>query len=196
MIFLDVGANVGQTLEEVVDPRYAFERIHAFEPEEVAFRVMESRYRDHPRVEFHPFGLSDRTGYAPLYGTNDKMEASAFPSKRDVDETVSVTARYVAASEFFRDRIPAGGVVMKLNCEGSEVPILDDLLDSGEIWKVAHMVVCFDIRTVEGAEAEEDRVVGRLADAGFDRYDIAEDVMVGETHQDRIRAWLEGSGLT
>jgi hypothetical protein len=43
---------------------------------------------------------------------------------------------------------------------------------------------------VPGKRHEPLRVLKRLADVGFDKYSLNKDVMVGPTHQDRIRNWL------
>lgn len=190
-VFLDVGAHEGQTLDEVVFGGYGFDCIYAFEPMPFQFLKLARRPWGGAPVLLRNYGLSNRSGELPLYGNNDGMEASVYPDKRDVDETVVTTCQFVRASEFFADWLTlADTVVVKLNCEGSEVAILNDLAASGEIWKIANVLIDFDIRKVPGLEPEADIVLDRLARIGFDRYVLAEDVMVGATHQARIRRWL------
>lgn len=192
MIFLDVGAHEGQTLEEVVKPRYGFDWIFAFEPMPRQFAILSERFRD-PNVILLEYGLSDHSGEATFYGGNDRMETSLYASKVDVDEREETPGRVVAASEFFEQQVaPWETAVVKLNCEGAEVPILDDLIDSGAIWRCANVMIDFDTRKVAGREGEEARVLGRLDDLGFADYCLCEDVFRGETHQDRIRCWLDG----
>lgn len=195
MIFLDVGAHEGQTLEEVTKPRYAFDRIFAFEPMPEQFVSLRERFEDDPSVTLLMVGLSDRAGVFPVYGDNSRMEASIYPTKLDVDESIVTNCAFVCASAFFRDVIPNDErVIVKLNCEGSEIAILDDLIDSGEVWKIENLMIDFDIRKVRGREKEEDRILSKFAAIGFDRYFLSHDVMLGETHQERIAHWL-ASGL-
>ena len=48
----------------------------------------------------------------------------------------------------------------------------------------------FDIRRVPGMEHTEGQLMGRMAEIGFDRFSLCDNVMVGNTHQRRIRNWL------
>lgn len=196
MIFLDVGAHDGQTLEEVLQPGYPFTVIHAFEPMPAQFATLMGRFSD-PRLHVHNFGLLDRTENLPLYGTNEAMEASVYPAKADVDATVVTPASFMDASAFFR-RYVTGPVVVKLNCEGSEVAIVDSLIASGEIWKVTFMMLDFDVRKIPGMEHQEADLLARLATIGFGgaRLALCEDVMQGATHQLRIANWLRTIGIT
>lgn len=191
-VFLDVGAHEGQTLQEVVKRAYGFDRIYAFEPMPVQFARLESRFGGDPRVTLCNFGLADRTAVMSVYGTNDGMEASIFPTKRDLDPSVATVCEFVAASDFFLANLTIlDTVVVKLNCEGAEVPILNDLIDSGQVWKVDNVMVDFDVRKITGMEGEEARILERFGKIGFDRFSLCEDVMHGPTHQERIAAWLE-----
>lgn len=196
MIFLDVGAHEGQTLEEVVKPQYGFTHIHAFEPMVDQWQTANFRYGWRENVTVHHCGLAYEDGLFPLYGNNHAMDATLFKEKRDTPDPEHVTVcRFRDASEVFRS-LPAGeGLVVKLNCEGGEIQILDSLIDSGEIHRVEDVMIDFDIRKVPGREQEERRIVQKLAEAGFDRYHLCEDVMRGQTHQERIAAWLRTVAL-
>lgn len=182
-VFLDVGAHEGQTLEAVVD--MDFEHIYAFEPMPAQFARLQALFGDLPNVTLRNVGLAARNGAALVYGTNDDMEASLYPAKRDVDSETVTLCEFVRASDFFAD-LPEG-LIVKLNCEGAEVEILNDLIASGQIWKIANVLIDFDVRKIAGMEHLEDETLKRLADIGFDRYSGWPQ---GATHQDRIRAWL------
>ncbi len=193
-IFVDIGANEGQSLEEAIKGRWGFDRFVAFEPMPTAFKALAIRFAED--VECYNFGLLDRSGQSDVYGTNELLEASVWSAKSDVDADVVTSCRFVAASEFFSQFIPADEtVIVKMNCEGAEPLILDDLIDSGEIWKVTNVMIDFDIRRVVGEEHREHDVLGRLVEIGFNRFSLCENVMVGRTHQDRIANWLSTLGL-
>lgn len=196
MIFLDVGAHEGQTLEEVVKPCYQFERIYAFEPMPAQYEILQRRFGGLERVTLLNYGLAYKTGKMSMYGNNNMMEATVFAAKRDADEDIVTVCDFVSAADFFRQEIASTEqTVVKLNCEGSEILVMDSLVDSGEIEKVHEVMIDFDIRKVMGREWEEAVMVEKLASVGFDRYSLCEDVMHGATHQQRIAAWLQGVTL-
>lgn len=189
-VLVDVGSHEGQTLEEVIKPRWGFDMIHAIEPMPREFATLIERYAAHPKVVLHPFALSNYTGSVPMYGTNDLLEASVFAGKDDADESVTTEVACVDAAAFFRS-LPGDELLVNMNCEGAEIPILDSLLDNGEIGRISHMLISFDIRKVPGMEDEELRVRHRMASVGFDRFTST--YPEADTHQEQIAAWLEAA---
>lgn len=190
-IFLDIGTHDGQTLEEVVKPLYEFKVIYSFEPMPKQYQHAFGIYSQYKYVKLFNYGLSDKTATMNLYGSNNNMGASIYATKRDVEPEIVTPCIFVEASKFFRDNLSVDdSVIMKLNCEGSEIPILNNLIDSGEIWKIANVMIDFDIRKVEGMGHEELLLMERFNTIGFDRYVLCDTVMVGSTHQARINNWL------
>lgn len=188
MIFVDCGANVGQTLEEVTKPTYAWDSLLAFEPDPVAHKILRHIY---PEVTTYAVGLSDHTGVSTLYGDNANIGASIYSTKTDIDPSIHQQVPVWEASSVIG---PLTDVVLKLNCEGAEIPILNNLLDTGAIDRCINIMVDFDIRRCAGHEDEEGLVRTRLDNHGVN-YHLAEIVMVGSTHQDRIRNWLTTTGV-
>lgn len=187
-VFLDVGAHEGQTLEEVLEPEYGFDEVHAFEPMPAQHARLVALYGAFPAVYLYRLGLAGETGIRYLYGTNADMEASIYPTKNDVDATCTTSCMFLRASDFLAT-IPGGwDLTVKLNCEGAEVDILDDLITTEAIWRIDRMLVDFDVRKIPGMEHRETEVRKRLADIGYDRY--RDSFPPGATHQDRIRNWL------
>jgi FkbM family methyltransferase len=201
-IILDVGSRNGESLEEFV--RWGFDVIHAFEPMPGPFANIVATYGDDPRVEAHNYGLSDHTGTMPVYGSDAVGEASVFASKVDLDSRVVTECAFVDVADVF-DGFADASVFVKLNCEGSEVAILNRLIDTGHIDRIEALRVEFDISRCPGHEHEADEVIARLAEVGFDRLTIGsnarltpaglvDDVQQVGVHADRMRAWLEASG--
>jgi FkbM family methyltransferase len=199
VVMLDVGARNGESLGEFV--RWPFDVIHAFEPMPAQFANI---VRDHtdPRIEAHNFGLSDVTALRSVYGSDERGEASVFQAKVDIHDDTSTECQFVKASEFFAELDPLDTIYMKLNCEGSEIAILNDLIGSGQIERVAAFRVEFDISRVPGHELEADLLLERLDAIGYDRYTIGsnaritpqglvDDVPQVGSHHDRLHAWLE-----
>jgi FkbM family methyltransferase len=198
-ILLDVGARNGESLGEFV--KWPFDAIHAFEP-------MHAQYdnacaaTDDPRVTVHNDGLSNETGTMTMYGSDDRGEASVYASKVDIHDQATTVCDFVRASEFFA-RFPAWtDIYMKLNCEGSEIAILHDLIDSGQLDRVKAFRVEFDISRCVGFEDEADRLLERLDEIGYDRYTIGSNARITDqglvddvpqvgTHHERLHAWLD-----
>ena len=203
MIFLDVGAHEGQTLEEAV--RYDFDRIFAFEPMMPQYLELARKFGD--RAECVNVGLGDATERRPVYGSNDNLEASIYPEKDDLDAGAVSECDFWEASMFLRNNIPDGvPVFVKLNCEGSEIPILRNLIASGEIHRITSILVDFDCQHIPGMEDEEARVRRRLEEEGF--YDLVtspdvvprgherrEEGTYRYTRADEIMCWLKSHGV-
>ena len=106
---------------------------------------------------------------------------------------LSPPCQVVEASEFFRERISGGDpVVFKFNCEGAEIPIINNLIDTGEIWKVSHMLISWDCMVITGQEHQKQLLIDRMASIGFDRWISSEIAYAPNTqpHDEKVAAWL------
>jgi FkbM family methyltransferase len=211
-IFLDVGANTGQTLAAVIDPEFHFDRIICFEPVQSCWkkllRIADAQHNSeceritHPNslhpcackktVEIVPFGLWNQNCERPIYGPGN---AGASLWKKNDHRKWKPTAicKFRRATDWFQENIEAGDIVfLKLNCEGAECDILDDLLDSGEFAKVSFAMIDFDVRKIASQKHREAEIRARLESEGlrFPRVAFSKDVMIGATHAARIRNWL------
>lgn len=190
-VFLDIGAYEGETVEAVIG--MGFDQVYAFEPMPTQFAELARRFGNRPDVTLLNYGLSDMTCDRPVYGSNEHYEASVYPEAPQIDDQIVTRCSFVKATDWFRDNLePGDRVVAKVNCEGSEVDILDDLIESGEIWTLEAVTICFDINRFEGREHRETQTRNSLATIGFDipRWHLF-GAAQGETHQDRIRDWLQ-----
>lgn len=195
-VFLDVGANTGQTLAAVLDYEPGFDRIFCFEPASPCWKKLTKLagtwpMPPPPRVMIERFGLWKQTCQRPLIEPGRKGGSAWKKDKSTRDDTE--LCQYVRATEWFKPNVKAGDIVfLKLNCEGDECDILDDLLDSGEFDKVTYAMIDFDVRKIAKLKHREGEVRARLEreGIGFPRVAFARDVMVGETHVDRIKNWL------
>lgn len=192
-IFIDVGGYEGQTLDEVIKPRWNFDTIYCLEPMPRQFQVLTEKYSNLENVELFEYGLSDKTGPAIIYGDNSIMEASIYSTKRDVDASFETVCQFVEASEFL-NRIPLSlnkKIIMKLNCEGAEYNILQNLIDTGSIWRLFNVMIDFDVRKIKEMQWSEGHILSELNRIGFTNYSLCDVVMHGKTHQDRIANWLK-----
>ncbi|MEO1778132.1 MAG: FkbM family methyltransferase, partial [Pseudomonadota bacterium] len=190
-IFLDVGGHFGQTLEEVLKPLYQFDVIYCFEPFPPCFEILQDTFDD-PRLTLLPYGLSNVTGSLTFH-SNGAGDMGSSVKAHDGDQKSIVTeCPFVEASAFFRDHIRDDDlVVMKLNCEGSECDIMNDLIDSGEASKIGNVMIDFDVRKYPNHTHEEPALKARMAETGFTNFSLCEEVMRGgRGHQGRIANWL------
>lgn len=189
-ILLDVGAHTGQTTQAVLDPAYRFDRIVSFEPAPQCWPAIEA-IAD-PRVELCRFGLWRETCERPLHdaGTQAASLFADFESEEHTAQTTTI--KLVRAADWVKANVSESDVVfMKLNCEGAECDIVEDLLDAGELRKVYNAMITFDVRKSGSLRGRELPLRNRLLREGYHNVSFAEDVMRGTTHADRIHHWLD-----
>lgn len=197
-IFLDVGAHVGDTVEEVIKPEYRFDRIVAFEPSAACLPSLKAIAASDPRVQIVQAGLSNRDGKASLFQAGSVAgsvvgELDATIDHGDTVEHVELieAGPWLAANTGEQDL-----VVMKLNCEGSEVDVIENLLDTDMLKRLYVLMVSWDIRMYPGGLARERALRKRLKASGLDNCCSSDDGMIGPSHGLRIAFWLKNFGLT
>lgn len=190
-VFLDVGAHDGGTLQAVRDPKYGFERITCFEPASSCWPALETVQDD--RVTVCRFGLWNRTCEQSLFDSGSggaSLFEDKFKTKRQAE-----LCRFVRAADWFRANLDEHDeIFVKLNCEGAEFDIVEDLLESGELARVSSVMIDPDVRKIPSRAHREQAVRDRLASSGLTNYFMEEDVMIGETHRERIQNWLRIAG--
>ncbi|MBL8483280.1 MAG: FkbM family methyltransferase [Rhodocyclaceae bacterium] len=192
-IFLDVGAHIGQTAAEVVKPVYGFDRIVCFEPVPTCAEHIREHHKD-PRLEILALGLSNVSAIKTIYG-GAEVGASLFRDKKGIDASISQQCRFVRATDWINENLrPGDEVYMKLNVEGAEVEILDDLLASGALARIGHIMVDFDVRKIPGMKHMEHALRERLMQARGTRVYPADTYMLGNNHGERLHTWLVLAG--
>jgi FkbM family methyltransferase len=183
-IFLDIGAHVGETLEVVLDPRWKFDRVVSFEPAPECWAALE-RFTD-PRLELCRFGLWDGDAAVPLNNPGD-VGASVAADKDPVDE--ATVCEFRDASAWFAQHVGhEDEVFAKINVEGAEYEVIESLSRSGQLKKLDHLLVHFDVRKSPARAHLEPAIRARLDEAGID-YQPAEDIQFGGVIRG-TRNWL------
>lgn len=191
-IFLDVGANTGQTLAAVVDPEFRFDEIVCFEPQSMCWSYL-GAVKD-PRVKIKRFGLWNKSKMMKIFEPGSK--GAGLYKKNNGTSNEMEFCNFVQASAWFVANIEADDIgFLKLNVEGAECDIMDDLLDSGEFSKVTYAMIDFDVRKIASQKHREAELIQRLESMsiGFPRVTYGakrKQVMTGDTHQERIKNWL------
>jgi FkbM family methyltransferase len=161
-VFLDIGGHFGETLAEVVKPRWAFDRIWVFEPATACRAALDAFADERTHIVNAGWWSSDTEMELHDPGS---IGASVIAGKA-LTETVE-RCHFVDAARWMAENVMESDVVwMKLNCEAAEVDVLDRLLTSGEIRKVHHLMVHFDVEKVPGMEHRAADMRSRLGAAG------------------------------
>jgi FkbM family methyltransferase len=121
---IDVGANVGAAALFFASA-YPWARFYCFEPSSTTFEYLERNVKPIPSVRTFKCGLGESDGEAKLYlGRQQCLQSSMLPNLEVLEEFELVRVR--RASSALADLVE-GRCILKIDTEGSEVPILEDL---------------------------------------------------------------------
>lgn len=121
---VDIGANVGATAIFFA-LAYPEAEIRCFEPSPSTFAHLTRNTGWLERVRTYPYGLFDSEAELPLYGgTSQCAQASVSLSVETREEGAEVIALRPAAGAIGEIEGPA---ILKIDTEGCEVPVLEDL---------------------------------------------------------------------
>lgn len=140
-VFLDVGANLGQTLGKVLE----IDRGRAylgFEPQIAACFYLNRFIRDNGlrSANVLPIGLSSESGFRKLYSVGDAdCMASLERSDRHLDETIILTRR---GDEVVQELGISQIAAIKIDVEGAELEVLRGLR---ETLSMLHPPVIFEV---------------------------------------------------
>lgn len=97
---------------------------------------------------------------------------------------------FVNASDWFKKNLDSSDAVfMKINVEGAECDILENLLNSNEIIKLKSILIMFDVKKIPSQKHREFEIQEKLNKRGIN-YLTSEEVASGVTHVARIQYWL------
>jgi FkbM family methyltransferase len=196
-IFIDVGSHKGQTVSAILEPsygfdrvfcKYGFDRIYCFEPVAELHQDIAERYHD-SRITIYALGLWKETCARPIFSPGSQS-GSIFADKVNVDPRHNTICQFVRASDWFRDHLTdADDVYVKLNCEGCEADIIEDLLDSNEYRKITSLGVTFDVRKIPSQRYREEEIKRRFKECGYENY-IDLNLIDSDSHRQMIQKWL------
>ena len=163
-VFLDVGAHHGETARVVLAPEFRFGRVCCFDPDWHSWGYLEQLAQEDERVASYPFGLWNQTTTAPLYHAG-RVGCSVFADKFDTPTPAHRISEgmFVKASDWCASNwAGTTSAILKLNCEGCECDILDDLMDEGWLRHLDVIYVDFDVRKIPSQAHRQNEVLKRL----------------------------------
>ncbi|MEY4371344.1 MAG: hypothetical protein RL219_113 [Actinomycetota bacterium] len=139
-VFLDIGGHTGETLRIALDPKWAFDRIHVFEPASHCWPLLDE-LADH-RTVVHRFGLWDSDARLELHNPG-AIGASVMADKDPV--TSSEWCEFRDAATWFAEHLsPDDDVIAKVNVEGAEVEVIARLAAMDQLRRIRSLFIHFD----------------------------------------------------
>lgn len=190
-IFLDVGAHTGETLKIALEKKYGFNKIYCFEPvPECCDRL--KKFKD-KRVTVYEYGFWDKNKKGEIYAPQTRG-ASLFKEKFH-HKVKSQIIKLVRASGWFKNNLKKGDrVYLKLNCEGAECTILNDLINTNEYKKIDVLMVDFDVRKIPSQKHLMNDMKARLKTLGIPKIFYIDEFHLGKkTHSHFTHFWLDNA---
>lgn len=187
-IFLDVGSHHGQIIDRALNPAYEIDIVYAFEPSPECYEFLRSKYHMNKKIIILNFGLWKKTCEKILYneGTQGGSILDDYKSGWDGFGKKTVCS-FMNASDWFKSNLDSDGITfIKLNCEGCECDIINNLLDTGEFNKLKAMLIDYDVRKSPLQKWQERSLKKRLVKlkiknvypfTGHDRFVVLEKVL-------------------
>jgi FkbM family methyltransferase len=163
--FYDCGANIGQTFDQyLLKGPFAQHHVVCFEPSPRNLsalaekcRTMRDRFAS---VRIVPSALG-RPGLCPFYEAKTPMGDSLL-SARAGAKSLTIEVAVLALSDYLRTHtVPGDEVVVKLDVEGAECDILEDLITAGPMDRVRQVLVEW-----HGTDPRQDSLTAAFAAAG------------------------------
>tara|TARA_B110000003_G_C16651784_1_gene534513 strand:- start:3345 stop:4142 length:798 start_codon:yes stop_codon:yes gene_type:complete len=193
-VFLDIGAHTGETLDEVLKDKYAFDRVICFEPSRTCINALYEYAKKDSRVEIQQIGLSNIDGIETLYNPGE-LNGSIYSEERNSDHEQETITLADAHTWYLANIDISDFVVIKTNCEGSEVNIVDSFL-RGETFKYFYsLLITFDIRDYPSLAHQEVEIRKRLKASEYQNFCFSDNMMIGPTHEKRLENWLTTFGI-
>lgn len=134
-VAIDCGANVGKYTELLAAGGAT---VHAFEPDPYCLGVLQQKFAGHGNVVIHATAAGASNREARLYRTRDfdhdprvqSQGSSLHASKKNVDPDAYLQVRQVDLAEFILS-LEKRVAILKMDIEGSEVDVIERLLQSG-----------------------------------------------------------------
>jgi FkbM family methyltransferase len=179
MIVIDIGACVGEYTDFCLN-EYDVEKIYLFEPLSINYNSLVAKYKDNTKVVLYHAAVSNFDGKAPFYKKGYRqltgeviyeMKGNAGSSlrrdKTNVSKGVFDEVTVVKLSTFIVQNQITHIDILKIDVEGSEYDIIEDVLDSkldGIIDKICYEDHARKVPSIKGKKFE---VVNRIRDMGI-----------------------------
>lgn len=150
-LVIDVGGLTGDWAMRIYCRYFCY--IDIYEPHPILVKHVQTNFKNNNKVKIYNFGLGGKTGILLLYG--DFYNASIFKNNSGKETKVKI----IKASDVFQKYEHIN--LLKLNVEGAEYEILNDLLDNYDMKKIDNLQIQFHTN-VNGYAAMRDEIRCKL----------------------------------
>lgn len=175
-VAIDCGANIGLFTESLAEWGG---KVFAFEPNPYAFTELKQKFSDKEQVVCIPKGVYTGKEKKDLYlhewSDSDAVKWSTGSSllnvKDNVDENNSIQVEMENLREFI-EKLGSRIKVLKMDIEGVEFDVLDDLIESGVIYKIDHVFVETHDHQIPEIRSKADSVRKKIKDLKIENIDL------------------------
>jgi FkbM family methyltransferase len=179
MIIIDIGACVGEFTDFCLT-NYDVTTIYLFEPLQANYDSLVKKYSGNPKVKIYMTAVSNTAGQAKffkkgykqkngeiLYDFAGNVGSSLRSDKSNVSKNVFTMVQVVKLSAFIQENNIKKIDIVKIDAEGSEYDIIQDILDN-ELHQIIDKIY-YDVhaRKVAGIKPHKKEVVNRIRDLGI-----------------------------
>ena len=170
-IFLDVGTN----LSWVTDKLLTFKekgQIHCFEPHFMFFKMLKEKHENNKNVFLNEVAVSNRNGESYLYFKNGKNKnnggASLNSKKINICGKYKTLVKTIKLSDYISkfEKID----VLKMDVEGVEYDILEELIESGAIHKIKYIFYECHLPKIPSLKEKKNEILMKLTELGIKTY--------------------------
>lgn len=180
--FFDVGANIGQTFKDYLNPSTEFDGwdVWCFEPSPRHLPELMAeckRQSAHGRYKIHvcPFGLAFDSASSVFYQKDDpRGDSFAIDLESDhkplnEDHGYSLHCATLSVAEFIlQNTMPEDKILLKVDAEGSEYALLTDLLSSPiSCSRISEILVEWHRCTLHPGDWSTEQITAVCAEAGI-----------------------------
>ena len=182
MIIIDIGACVGLFIDDCIEG-YGIENIeaiYAFEPHKVNADFLVKKYETNDKIQIHPLAISNFAGSAPFYKKwyNDKNgksrgydfagnAGSSLKGEKTNVSNVYDLVEVMRISEFIQEQGLEKIDILKIDSEGSEYDILEDIIENGIHTKIDKIYFEDHLRKVGSIRTKREKVMGLVDSLGI-----------------------------
>jgi FkbM family methyltransferase len=148
-IFLDCGANRGQSIVYAKKQFGSDIEIYSFEAVTILFNKLVDKWKEDPKVHLHNLAVWDKKDKVKIYISTEWSDASTLYLEkfdRKIDKDIYVEVDSIDLSEFIKNNFtPEDYIILKLDIEGAEYDVLYHLAKTGilsyinELWGEWHL---------------------------------------------------------
>ena len=161
-VIIDCGANIG-IATIFFKSLYPNSKIYSYEPDPNTFSILKENLKGYNNIVFNNEALSNKKGSIKFYVSSKETSGlgmSVF-KRQGLDKSINVKTVLLS------DKITSKVDILKLDIEGSEEFVLDDLLKSKKIRYVERMLIEYHHK-IDGRSSRLGPFLDMLEKAGFE----------------------------